>query len=107
MTSEGCAGVSFRASWRVLLTTPVRLRSTSRPSRPTRGTCFIQDSGQIARERAAVEPGDFGLVAGFRLASAMFGKGLLQRARDGCRVRRRGEPATAGLGQDVGGRRVG
>src|SRR5258708_8012511 len=107
MTSEPCVAVNWRARCRVLLTTPVRLRRTSRKSRATRGRCFVQDSGQIASQRAAVEPGDFGRIAVFGAAGAMYSKCLIQGARNGCGVARWGEPAAARFGQDVGGRRVG
>src|SRR5229473_1573295 len=111
MTSDGCAAVSWRARWRVLLTTPVRLRSKSRPSRATRGTtlrdCLIEDIGQVTGQDAAIEARDFSRVGVLCLAGAMLGKRLAQGASDGIRVTCRREPAAAGLGEDVGGRRVG
>src|SRR5262249_51865805 len=81
-TSAEWLADSSRARCSVLLTTPVRLRSRSRPSNPTRGTCehLVENACQLTRQMAPIEPGHVSRP-GQKLPIAL-GVRLAQHTRD-------------------------
>src|SRR6266568_5021410 len=106
MTCDGCAAVNSRARCRVLFTTPVRLRSKSRPSKPRRSiaTHFVEDTRQVTRQQTPIEAHHLLRIRRRDSAGLVRAEGTLQNARNRRRIVRGGKPATANLIEDVGSR---
>src|SRR5947209_12756036 len=100
MRSTPWLALSSRARLTVLLTTPVRLRSRSRPSSPTRGTLdsLVENTREVASQNAAVETCDLPRVG----ASGPLVKRLRQDCRDRFGLAGWSQPSAAGLLEHVG-----
>src|SRR5947209_9683392 len=105
MTSVPWLALSSRARLTVLLTTPVRLRSRSRPSSPTRGTpdSLVENTREVASQNAAVETRDLPPVS----PSGPVVKRLGEDGRDRFGLAGWSQPSAAGLLEHVGSRGIG
>src|SRR6266545_3890839 len=101
MSAPSVRSASSRARWTALLTTPVRWRSRSRPSKPTRSTDFVEDGGEVAGQDAPVEGCDGPRLGPPGTPGPMRRERLAEPAANLVHVIGSGEPASAGLGHHI------